>query len=706
MRSLLIFLLLWLGLLNTAVARQYTFSPVADQLFTDSLYGEIIRSSTLKILLQKGGKEWHIAGAYAKHENEIRSKLMTSLPGRFLKLDKKYKKNILDPGSAEYKRQYKSYELEIQNGIQLILNTNADLTRSLLEKNEHDRILKFNSNIQIKQNGLIQVKEQITIYNGDDESSKNTIKRGIVREFPTTYRNTMGLISKVHFKVISVKLDQKEELYKLERLSNGNRMYIGRSDYFLSPGKYTYEITYETDRQIIFHNNKDEFYWNVNGTGWDFTADEVNCKVVFPAGAQIIEHQCYTGVQGSTEQACRSMVQSAREIEFRSSHPLKEYEGLTLAVSIKKGILIPIPQGERIMDLLKDNLMLTIAAVVVLILFIWLFAGWWRVGRDPDAGVVLPEFAPPAGMSPADVGYALHQTYSPQLFSAAIVDYIVQKQLNVDVEKEGLIFKTPVYTFSLPGGKDERDEIRYQWYGFDAGRLDGEKVSKGKYNTKVASMNTDLERQLKTRLLSDKKEKSTFKAIFSPNDHFKGMGVLILIVLVISSFIYVVINKPPLTYILILGGIVLTGMIIQTIFSKIMSAYTQEGRRIVNQIQGFKMYLETTEKHIFDQMNPPEENLQLFEKYLPYAIALGVENRWGERFKSILDEAIQQGYNPAYRNLSSSQHFSSSSLSSGFAAGFSSTIASASTPPSSSSGGSSGGGFSGGGGGGGGGGGW
>jgi uncharacterized membrane protein len=90
---------------------------------------------------------------------------------------------------------------------------------------------------------------------------------------------------------------------------------------------------------------------------------------------------------------------------------------------------------------------------------------------------------------------------------------------------------------------------------------------------------------------------------------------------------------------------------------------------------------------------------------------LGVENRWSEKFESIISSAIQKGdYQPSYYrggNFTSVHQFGNFAHT--VSSGLSSTISSASTPPSSSGGGSSGsggGGSSGGGGGGGGGGGW
>jgi uncharacterized membrane protein len=101
-------------------------------------------------------------------------------------------------------------------------------------------------------------------------------------------------------------------------------------------------------------------------------------------------------------------------------------------------------------------------------------------------------------------------------------------------------------------------------------------------------------------------------------------------------------------------------------------------------------------------IHPPDETPALFEKFLPYAIALGVENQWGERFARRLDEA---GYQPEWYSGHHWNRLHPGSFATSLGQGMQSSISSASSAPGSSSG-MGGGGSSGGGGGGGGGGGW
>jgi uncharacterized membrane protein len=126
----------------------------------------------------------------------------------------------------------------------------------------------------------------------------------------------------------------------------------------------------------------------------------------------------------------------------------------------------------------------------------------------------------------------------------------------------------------------------------------------------------------------------------------------------------------------------------------------------MDHIEGFKLYLSVAEKEGLNRRNPPEKTPALFEKFLPYALALDVENEWSAQFAEILARAqIEDGYTPVWYSGRSWRGSGFSGLASSLGSSFTSTISSSSSPPGSSSG-SGGGGSSGGGGGGGGGGGW
>jgi uncharacterized membrane protein YgcG len=156
------------------------------------------------------------------------------------------------------------------------------------------------------------------------------------------------------------------------------------------------------------------------------------------------------------------------------------------------------------------------------------------------------------------------------------------------------------------------------------------------------------------------------------------------------------------------AAVTLAAMVfLNVLFYHLLKAPTLSGRKIMDQIEGFKLYLSVAEQERLNLLNPPERTPALFERYLPYALALDVENAWSEQFAEVLAKAgtETQPYSPVWYSGSSWDSFHTSSFADSLGSSFSGAISSSSTAPGSSSG-SSGGGSSGGGGGGGGGSGW
>ena len=148
-------------------------------------------------------------------------------------------------------------------------------------------------------------------------------------------------------------------------------------------------------------------------------------------------------------------------------------------------------------------------------------------------------------------------------------------------------------------------------------------------------------------------------------------------------------------------------ILLHLLFLFLLRAPTPAGRQIMDEIEGFRMYLDTAEQDRLDLMKSPQLTPEVFETFLPYAFALGVENNWCKRFARELPEELAKsnGYRPGWYSGRHDRLGALSHLGNEFNSSFSSAISSASSPPGSSSG-SGGGGSSGGGGGGGGGGGW
>jgi len=127
--------------------------------------------------------------------------------------------------------------------------------------------------------------------------------------------------------------------------------------------------------------------------------------------------------------------------------------------------------------------------------------------------------------------------------------------------------------------------------------------------------------------------------------------------------------------------------------------------KVIDAIEGFRLYLTVAEEDRLNAMNPPERTPELFERFLPYALALDAEHAWAQHFTDVLQRAQVGGqpYHPIWYASGGWDIAHPAGFADTMGNAFAGAISSSSSAPGSSGGG---GGSSGGGGGGGGGGGW
>lgn len=682
-------------------AQHIKLHPKVDTYFSDSTYSSIIYKAALDFSVQRGIDEIHFTANYPALENEIITESKVSI-------EKKLNGAIKNNGNKKIKQEIaiNLFGKAIYNGVINTLKQNESLRKKLFAKDLNDRILSFKSEITLTKNGKLHVKEKIKIanFNGGEN---NLIQRGITRDFPTIYCSNWGFLHSVPFNLIAIKRNGESEDFHIEKLKNGIRIYCGRKDKILPTGKHEYTIEYTTEKQVKFHTNRDELYWNVTGNGWLFTINEAQIIVASPSSTYPLDLSAYTGTQGSKEKNVKITIIDSTKIEGITTKLLNTKEGLTISISYPKGTFTAPTLYEEFLQLFLDNKFLLFLICFVIIHFILLFNHWKKIGHDPKSGIIIPQFEPPNRLSPAAIGYIYHQEFKDSLFAAAMVDLSVKQRISIDVEQKGFLFKSNSYLFKV-NHSIEIDDYCSSNYGIEEVELDKLEITKGTYNKSFASLYNKFKKHLEDQVLVNENESSLKTKYLAINLDRIGIGVVALIGIFFIGIIYLVTVQPPLLHTILIISLFILSVLIQTLFMFIIKSYTLLGRNVADQILGFRMYLSTTETDKYNLMNPPELSLQLFEKYLPFAIALNVENEWTNKFSEIIKNAIEGGQQPVtsryYHSMSTTNY---TSFSSNFSSGLSSSISSASSPPSSTSNsGSFGGGSSGGGGGGGGGGGW
>jgi hypothetical protein len=606
----------------------------------------------------------------------------------------------------------------------------------------------FSTYIVVEADGSLLVTEE---FEYDLRLDKR--KRGILRDFPTRYKDRDGNDHVVGFNLISATRNGTEERAKVESISNGVRIRLGQSDFFLPRGIHTYRLKYRTNRQLIYHEDRDELYFNAIGHGWSFVIREGRTSVQLPAGAQIIESNVWTGHEGSTEQNAQIKRINDNEISFRTTKSLLPRQGMTVSVTWPKGFVAVPDLGLKTNWFIRDHFFALLAGLGIFVVLAYYLFAWAWVGRDPKKGPIIARFKPPAGLSAAACQYVMDRGANDRGFSAAIVALAVKGFHSIadgDDDTEFRLERSAENPKLFPG---ERALGQHLFVGardyVDIG---------GKFSQKVKTARDAFETVLDTEYgrenLRRNRGWSFLGLVFSilmvisvaalsgeferyipmlafglfGTAFFGAMGVGIFKKLRGSSgnstLRRVMIFAPLLIGVIIVGNIasqflaiadftaddimaaalILTVVVLSLVFAYLLEAPTVTGRALMDEIAGFKLYLEVAEEDLLEFQHPPEKTPELFERYLPFAIALGVENQWGAKFTDILAAstvAPEKGHGWYHGRRFRSGNIGA--MAQGLSSGLATAAASASTPPSSSSGGSGGGGSSGGGGGGGGG---
>jgi len=546
-----------------------------------------------------------------------------------------------------------------------------------------ERILSFFSDITVHADASLSVTETIKVRAEGDQ-----IKRGIVREFPTKFKDKWGNHFQVNFSIAAVLRDGRSESYHLKDAINGVRLFIGSANVILAPGNYTYTISYRTNRCIGFFEGRDELYWNVNGTGSRFPLDTVAARVHLPEGImpESIAFEAYTGALGEQGNNYRAELQK-NNVLFTSTHAFRARECLTIVVTWPAGFIYRPSWFMQWYYWIKDNLTLFWLWLGILLMTIFYMLMYQRIRASQQRAPIIPLFYPPEGYTPGAVRYVDQRSYDATVLAADIIHMAVHGLLTIEYKKMFL-----GHEYILEKTKEPAASAWQSHY-------DG--IFKQLFQTSArVSLKSEKMILHAANLATEKQYKKLYDRFFL-SDAASAIGWALL-----GSLIFIVPALFSLTPFAILGiGVLILCFIF---FTWASNGYTQEGKRLKEQVEGFRMYLKTAEEERLAIIGtPPTKTPELYEEYLPYAVALGCEKAWTAQFAPMFQAMAQQGiiYTPRWYYgghgfLFSPAHFAPAFVKDvGYT--YSTPISSSSNIPGSSSGsggrGSSGGGSGGGG---------
>lgn len=604
------------------------------------------------------------------------------------------------------------------------------------KNNEKEKILNFLSDININPNTA-----EITI---TDNFSMNVlhkeVKHGLIINIPLSYKikKSFGKLYKYHFKVLGVKIDNKPVPYKVSRIGYGVKIKIGDPNKIIPIGIHNFTLKYSVDRVLSmpkYANGQIEFYWNVNFTGFAINNLKARVHLFNGLDKNQIKYKVYTGNYGSTKASYMAFFKDNMLI-FESTKPLDKLDYFTIAVLFPKGSIKNVKY--TLIDQMKDNAGLFLSIVL---LGVGIFIGikfWQKVGKDPELGTIMPLFKPPKGLDVVHLRYLARlivQVVDSKSLVAVLVQLAVKGFIKIKEAEKG---KFELELIKMPNQDTWEYELLNVLFG-DNKILAFYKEDKLILRKKILKALSILRKHVDTKKYFNNNFSTTIKlwlilyalffisvliAYFNYEITLAGLialtstGLMLNVVFVTSTIFLVNALEERFPYSWVVFGIVFAGIVnifsgpfpwnvifffytlVVYIFARLMPTFTKLGIQKKKEALGFKMFLEASEKDILNFLTPKELTPELFEKYLPYAIALGVENKWANKFKKVLSnltkeeqENLTNWYVVSYNN--SLYNFDINSLTNNLSSGLVKTLNTARTVEVSSSGGISGG-FSGG----------
>jgi len=569
----------------------------------------------------------------------------------------------------------------------LLLALIASIASALAQADE--RILDYGVDIAIEGNGSLVVTENITV-----RAEGSQIRRGIYRDFPTRYRDRFGNRVVVGLEVLGVQRNGTTEPWFTESVSNGIRINTGNDNFLPLPAEHTFTLRYRTTRQLGFFADHDELYFNAIGTGWAFPIDTGHVEVRLPKAVAIDQMtvEAYTGYQGTKGDDYRAEIPSPGVARWQLTRRLNPQEGLTIVVTFPKGVISEPSAVQRLGWLLKDNRGVLVALPALILMILFCVYEWRRVGRDPEKGIVIARYEPPEGHSPASLRYLRRMSYDMRCFTAEVLALAVAGL--VRIVREDRLFKDE--------WRLERNGTSTSTSITDTQRALLERLFPG------GKQSLELKKTNATTLSSARSGHSSALDKASQPRYFKRNGFSIFKAFVIGGL------GAGLAFLIAAGSglpaiitICVLMFITLNVFAWLVRAPTIEGRKLMDEIEGLKLYLSVAERDELANMRgpeaPPHLDAKRYETLLPFAVALEVEDAWTDKFTAAVGAAAAAAATSNISWYRGGGMNDLGSLSRAVGSSLTSQIASASTPPGSSSG-RGGGGSSGGGGGGGGGG--
>ncbi len=477
-------------------------------------------------------------------------------------------------------------------------------------------IRSFESEVRVVDPATLEIRETIRM------DFENARRRGIFRNIPYRYERLGNAWTVKLHDVEVTDARGNERPTSISRTGGSLDIRIGDPDVFLT-GEHTYVITYTARRAVAFFDGEPEVYWNATGDEWPFAIERATARLILPDGIDpaAVDTRSFRGPRGSTDSATVTPIDGG--LEF-SAQNLRPGAGLTMVARLPAG------------SVQEAGLLVTIgwwlgdwwpAIALPLLATAGMFALWRWGGRDEGGGAAVPvEWDPPAGLTPAEVGTLYDEVCHSQDVIATVIDLAARGYLSItETQTDGVLgFSKKDYRFKKLKEPDpslkqhEEDVLRGLFLTMKVQWLSG---LRGTFRSTYQGVQAHIYHSL-TKAGYFNGDPSGVRTMWM------AIGVIVVIAGIVTTVLGYQRGHASLGVGLLLASVPVF------LFGRQMPARTRKGSRALRECMGFRRFLMMVEKErLADRF---VKDPTIFGRLLPYAMVLGVEDRWAAQFEGLL----------------------------------------------------------------------
>ncbi len=430
-----------------------------------------------------------------------------------------------------------------------------------------------------------------------------------------------------------------ENIAELDENSNGQFFAkIGRKNQTIT-GEHKYILKYKVRGSIRYFDNFDEVYWNAMGTGWTIPIKKAKINLYFDQW-EFKDKSCYQGRLKSTEKC------DIQGNTFYSTRVLNSGEGLTVVASFNKGLVKKeIFWDENVLKIWWKEILAFLATLISGIGY-WIYS--YKNKYNPHKPII-PIYEPYQNYHPTLTGYLIDGKLDGRDLTAGIISLAQKGYIKIKRTTEKvLFFDVDNYEFILLKETDENTdkldrfliEFLFSNKTFDdIINLISSKEKEDKWDKERLDKSVKLSdlKMVTHQLYAQKKEIDKFLEKYSEISSFieknSFVRIFVRIIIFMSPIAALLVSLfKNFNFVFFVSALIFLSFLLMAFLAK---RKTRKGWEVENNLKGFKKFLSYTEKERIEIINSPAQNPEEFLKYLAYAIAFKVDDKWQKQFQNI-----------------------------------------------------------------------